>query len=105
MKQRIGLLIALLGNPKLLILDEPIYGLDSNGIIEIRELLKRLNRDYGVTIFLSSHLLAELERIVSHVGILHHGKLRFHCSIEELRATERSPVEIKIFHYNYDLFI
>lgn len=91
MKQRLGLAIALLGHPELLILDEPVNGLDPNGIIEMRELLIHLNRQHGVTIFLSSHLLAEMERTATHVGILHQGTLRFQGSLHDLQQI-KTPV-------------
>jgi ABC-type multidrug transport system ATPase subunit len=84
MKQRLSIAIALLHNPSLLILDEPTNGLDPNGIIEMRELLKRLNREHGITILVSSHLLAEIEKLVTHVGIIHKGKMMFQGTLEDL---------------------
>lgn len=75
MKQRLALAIALLNNPEMLILDEPINGLDPMGIVEIRELLLSLNQNNGITIIISSHILSELEHIATHYGFLHHGKL------------------------------
>ena len=77
MKQRLSLAIALLGKPKLLILDEPINGLDPSGIIEIRNLLVKLNREEACTIFLSSHLLDEIEKICTHLGVIQNGILLF----------------------------
>ncbi|MFN6086771.1 MAG: ABC transporter ATP-binding protein, partial [Fluviicola sp.] len=71
MKQRLSIAIALLHSPELLILDEPTNGLDPNGIIEMRNLLKKLNEENGTTILISSHLLPEIEKIASHVGIIH----------------------------------
>ncbi len=94
MKQRLGLAMALLGEPQLLILDEPVNGLDPAGMIEIRQVLHQLNQQIGVTIFLSSHLLAELEKLVTHVGILHQGKMRFEGSIYQLN--ERSIQQARI---------
>ncbi|WP_224365590.1 ABC transporter ATP-binding protein [Hyalangium versicolor] len=85
MKQRLGIAIALLHSPDLLILDEPTNGLDPNGIIEMRELLKQLNREHGITIVISSHLLAEIERLVTDVGIISRGTMRFQGSMSELR--------------------
>lgn len=73
--QRLGLAKALMHNPKLLILDEPINGLDPAGIVEIREFLKDLVQNHGTTIFLSSHILSEISRLATRIGIVHHGKL------------------------------
>src|SRR5436190_234998 len=84
MKQRLSIAIALLHSPSLLILDEPTNGLDPNGIIEMRELLKRLNSEYGITILVSSHLLAEIEKLVTHVGIIHKGRMMFQGTLENL---------------------
>lgn len=84
MKQRLGIALALLSNPQLLILDEPTNGLDPIGIKEIRELLQNLNREYGTTIFLSSHILNEVEKLVTHIGIINKGKLAFQGTLAEL---------------------
>jgi ABC-2 type transport system ATP-binding protein len=84
MKQRLAIAMALLSEPELLILDEPVNGLDPNGIIDIRKLLIKLNKEKGVTIFVSSHLLSEIEKMCTHVGIINKGKLRFEGTIEEL---------------------
>lgn len=84
MKQRLAIAIALLSEPQLLLLDEPVNGLDPNGIQDIRKLLIKLNREKGITIFVSSHLLAEIEKMCTHVGIISNGKLRFEGTIEEL---------------------
>lgn len=85
MKQRLGIALALLPKPSLLILDEPANGLDPAGIIEIRELLIHLNRVLGTTIFISSHLLNEVEKTCTHVGIIHKGKLMFQGSMTDLQ--------------------
>jgi ABC-2 type transport system ATP-binding protein len=77
MKQRLGLAIALINDPPLLILDEPANGLDPLGIIELRQLLISLQKDHGKTIFLSSHILDELEKIVTDIAIIHKGEIRF----------------------------
>ncbi|MGE0246558.1 MAG: ABC transporter ATP-binding protein [Pyrinomonadaceae bacterium] len=93
MKQRLSIAIALLHKPKLLILDEPTNGLDPNGIIEMRELLRRLNQDRGITILISSHLLSEIEKLVNHVGIINKGKLLFQGTLAELqRGRQESSV-------------
>jgi lantibiotic transport system ATP-binding protein len=84
MKQRLSFAIALLHNPSLLILDEPTNGLDPNGIIEIRELLQNLNQNQGITVLISSHLLSEIERFVTHVGIINRGNLLFQGTLPEL---------------------
>jgi ABC-type multidrug transport system ATPase subunit len=85
MKQRLGIALALLPDPGLLILDEPANGLDPSGIIEIRDLIKRLHREEGKTVFVSSHLLAEIEKTCTHIGIIHKGVLRYEASLEGLR--------------------
>lgn len=94
MKQRLSIAVALLHSPSLLILDEPTNGLDPNGIIEIRELLKKLNREKGITIFISSHLLSEIEKLVSHVGIINKGTLMFQGTLEELKSKQTSSYVI-----------
>ncbi|CAA7195974.1 ABC transporter ATP-binding protein [Chryseobacterium potabilaquae] len=84
MKQRIAIAITLLGNPDLLILDEPVNGLDPNGMMEIRELLIKLNKEQGVTIFISSHLLQEIEKMITHLAIISHGEIKFSGSVKDL---------------------
>jgi ABC-type multidrug transport system ATPase subunit len=98
MKQRLAIAIALLHDPELLILDEPTNGLDPNGIIETRELIKRLNREFGKTILVSSHLLAEIEKMATHVGIIHKGKLLFQGSLQELQQlkSQQSAIELEV---------
>lgn len=86
MKQRLSIALALLPGPDLLILDEPSNGLDPAGIIELRELIKKLNREHGMTIVISSHLLAEVEKMVSHVGIIFEGKMLFQGALSELHS-------------------
>jgi ABC-type multidrug transport system ATPase subunit len=83
MKQRLAIAIALLNDPALLILDEPTNGLDPEGIIEMRELFRDLNRR-GVTILLSSHLLGEMQKIITHTGIIHKGQLLFQGTLDQL---------------------
>ena len=84
MKQRLAIAMALLSEPELLLLDEPVNGLDPNGIIDIRKLLIKLNKEKGVTIFVSSHLLSEIEKMCTHVAIINKGKLRFEGTMQEL---------------------
>lgn len=85
MKQRLGIAIALLGHPELLILDEPTNGLDPAGIQEMRRLIKDMPRKYGMTVLVSSHLLSEIDQIATQVGIIHEGRLIFQDRIEALR--------------------
>ena len=85
MKQRLGIAIALLGHPELLILDEPTNGLDPAGIQEMRRLIKDMPRQYGMTVLVSSHLLSEIDQIATQVGIIHEGRLIFQDRIEALR--------------------
>lgn len=98
MKQRLSIAMALLHNPDLLVLDEPTNGLDPNGIIETRELLKELHREHGKTILVSSHLLYEVEKMATHVGIIHGGKLLFQGPLTELQhlQSENSAIEIAV---------
>jgi ABC-type multidrug transport system ATPase subunit len=86
MKQRLSLAIALLHQPKLLILDEPSNGLDPNGMIEMREMIKHLNQQEGISMLVSSHILAEVEKMVTHLGVIHQGSLRFQGTAAELQA-------------------
>ncbi|MBS7566030.1 ATP-binding cassette domain-containing protein [Mucilaginibacter sp. Bleaf8] len=95
MKQRLGIALALLADPQLLLLDEPTNGLDPNGIIEMRELIIKLAKQQGKTIFISSHLLAEMERMATHVGIINQGSMLFQGSISELGAISQPQVQIE----------
>jgi ABC-2 type transport system ATP-binding protein len=89
MKQRLSLAIALLHNPALIILDEPTNGLDPNGIIEMRSLLQHLNKVHGITILISSHQLSEIEKLATHIGIIHQGKMMFQGTLAELKDKEQ----------------
>ncbi|KMK76611.1 ABC transporter ATP-binding protein [Alkalihalobacillus pseudalcaliphilus] len=95
MKQRLGIAASLLGEPKLLILDEPTNGLDPSGIHEIRDLIKSLPKEFGITVLISSHLLHEIDQVANKVGIISKGKLIFQDSIEVLRAKAQSQIRIK----------
>ncbi|OMC86514.1 bacitracin ABC transporter ATP-binding protein [Viridibacillus sp. FSL H7-0596] len=96
MKQRLGLAIALLGDPEFLILDEPINGLDPMGVVEIRELLKKLNSEKGITILISSHILSELHLLATHYGIIHKGKLIEQMTLNELEEKCQQYLYIKV---------
>ena len=96
MRQRLGLALALLSEPELLILDEPTNGLDPAGIHEMRELLRRLPAEQQITIFLSSHLLSEVEQIATHLGIVQNGKLLFQGSLETLQAQRQVCVALEV---------
>jgi len=96
MKQRLGIATALLGNPELLILDEPTNGLDPSGIHEIRSLIKDMPTKYGMTVVVSSHLLSEIEQMATHVGIIDRGKLLFQDSIDKLRGERSSILLIQV---------
>jgi lantibiotic transport system ATP-binding protein len=96
MKQRLGIAAALVSRPKLLVLDEPTNGLDPSGIREVRELMRRLVDEHGITIFLSSHLLIEVEQVVTHVGIIDQGCLRFQGSLAELSEQSRPSVLVRV---------
>ena len=87
--QRLGLAKALLHNPRLLILDEPANGLDPVGIVEIRELLRTLTREQGVTILMSSHILGEVSRLAQRIGIIHQGRLLQEMNVDELKRNRR----------------
>lgn len=89
MKQRLGIAAALLHNPTLLVLDEPTNGLDPGGIIEMRELLRTLNKNEGITIVISSHLLPEIEKLVTDIGIINKGKMLFEGPLHELMRRQQ----------------
>ena len=94
--QRLGLAKALLHNPKLLFLDEPANGLDPAGIVEIRELLLELTREQGVTVFMSSHILAEVSRLAQRIGIIHKGRLLQELNIAELERNRKRRLLLRV---------
>lgn len=96
MKQRLAIAMALISEPELLLLDEPVNGLDPGGMVEIREMLVDLNKHKGITIFISSHLLNEVEKMCTHIGIIHKGTMRFQGSISELASTAAHERQIDI---------
>jgi len=95
MRQRLAIALALMGRPQLLILDEPSNGLDPAGILDMRQLLRRLAAEQGISVFVSSHQLGEIEQLASHVGVLHEGRLRFQGTISELRARSLPTVKLR----------
>ncbi len=96
MKQRLSLAIALLGDPEFLILDEPINGLDPMGVVEIRELLKKLNREKGITILISSHILSEMHLLATHYGFIHKGELIEQMTVKQLEEKCQQYLHIKV---------
>ncbi|SFA98514.1 ABC transporter ATP-binding protein [Clostridium frigidicarnis] len=96
MKQRLGIAQSLMGNPKLIILDEPTNGLDPSGIQEIRELIKSLPKERGITVIISSHILSEIELMADEVGIIKKGQLIYQGSIESLRKDSGSNVYVEV---------
>lgn len=95
MKQRLGFAAALLGHPKLLLLDEPTNGLDPAGIQEMRELIRRLCEQHGITVFVSSHLLSEIDQMANHVGIINHGVLIFQDRLSALHEHSRARMLLR----------
>ena len=96
MRQRLGIAVALAGNPDFLVLDEPTNGLDPLGIIEMRELLLRLNREHSITVLISSHILDELSRLATHYGFIDGGRMVREMSAEELEARCRKCMRIEV---------
>ena len=96
MKQRVGIAMALLGNPALLILDEPINGLDTDGMRIMREILVEITKNYNCTVLISSHILGELEKIATHYGIIRQGKMIQELTAKEMEARARVFVSFKV---------
>lgn len=96
MRQRLGIAIALVGDPDFLVLDEPVNGLDPQGIIEIRELILKLNRENQITVLISSHILDELSRLATHYGFIDGGRIVKEISTEELEAVCKKCVRVEV---------
>ena len=96
MRQRLGIAVALAGNPDFLVLDEPVNGLDPQGIIEMRELILKLNREHGITVLISSHILDELSRLATHYGFIDSGSMVKEMSAEELEMRCRKCVRAEV---------
>ncbi len=96
MKQRLGIATALMGNPDFIVLDEPINGLDPQGIVEIRELILKLNREHGITVLISSHILGELAKLATHYGFIEKGHIVKEISADKLEAACRKCVRVEV---------
>ena len=96
MRQRLGIAIALVGDPDFLILDEPVNGLDPQGIVEVRELILRLNRERQITVLISSHILDELAKIATHYGFIDSGRILKEVSKAELEAACRKCIHVEV---------
>ena len=96
MKQRLGIAVALAGDPDFLVLDEPVNGLDPQGIIEIRELILKLNRERRITVLISSHILDELSRLATHYGFIDNGRMVRELSAKELEAACRKCLRVEV---------
>lgn len=105
MKQKLAIAIALLGDPEFLILDEPINGLDPVSIVEIRELLKKINKDKGTTILISSHILKELNQLATTYGVISNGKLIDEFSSQDLEQRCKLSLDIKVDDINRAVII
>jgi len=95
MKQRLGIALALVGKPRMVILDEPTNGLDPQGIRDVRDLLLRLNAEEGLTLLVSSHLLSEVEQLCTRVGILHEGRLIMQGGVEEIMSRASGEIRLR----------
>ena len=98
MRQRLGIAQALLGNPKLLILDEPTNGLDPSGIQQMRSLIRDMPNRCGATVLISSHLLCEMEQMVDWVGIINRGQLLFQGKLAALRQHSQGDISLRVLH-------
>lgn len=105
MKQRLGIARAVITKPEILILDEPVNGLDPVGIYELRDLFMKLSRQYGITLLISSHNLSEIEQIADTIGVIRKGKLIKEASMEEIRNTHSNHIELVVKDYPKAAFV
>lgn len=96
MRQRLGIAVALAGDPDFLVLDEPVNGLDPQGIVEIRELILKLNREFNITVLISSHILDELSKLATHFGFIDQGRIVKEISAVELEAACRKCIRVTV---------
>ncbi len=96
MRQRLGIAVALAGDPDFLVLDEPINGLDPQGIVEIRELILKLNREFNITVLISSHILDELSKLATHYGFVDSGRIVKEISADELEKVFRKSIRVEV---------
>lgn len=96
MRQRLGIAVALAGNPDFLVLDEPVNGLDPQGIVEIRELILKLNKVHGITVLISSHILDELSRLATHYGFIEDGRMVREMSAQEIESICRKRTRLEV---------
>lgn len=96
MRQRLGIAMALLGNPRLLVLDEPTNGLDPAGILEMRELIRQMPKETGATVFISSHLLTEVEQVADHLVVIHKGRLRYQGALVAFGDSNSPRLRIRV---------
>ena len=96
MRQRLGIAFSLVGDPEFLVLDEPINGLDPQGIMEVREMILRLNHEKGITILISSHILDELSRLATHYGFIEQGRVIKEMSADELERVSRRSIHVNV---------
>lgn len=96
MRQRLGIAVAIVGSPDFLVLDEPTNGLDPQGIVEMREIILKLNRQHGITILISSHILDEMARLATHFGFIDNGQMIEEISASELNAACRKCIHVSV---------
>src|SRR5699024_11725271 len=105
MKQRLGIARAIVTKPELIVLDEPTNGLDPIGIKDMRHLIRMLNKEYGMTFVLSSHILGEFEQIVDRAGVIHHGKLLNEITLADIRNKRSDYIELEVTDVNRAVYL